>query len=66
MDGCGGGEGGLTNTNLYPTAFKVLDFSLHIAVFFVIKLPEIKLFFHLQLQYLFLFFFIKRIFDLLQ
>ena len=36
--GGGWGEGGLTNTNFYPTTFKVQDFTLHIAVFFGIKL----------------------------
>ena len=42
MDGCGGGEGGLTNTNFYPTTFKVQDFTL--LYFFVTILLEKKFF----------------------
>ena len=42
MDGCGGGEVGLTNTNFYPTTFKVQDFTL--LYFFVTILLEKKFF----------------------
>ena len=40
--GGGGGEGRLTNTNFFPTTFRVQDFSLHIDLFFGIKLLEKK------------------------
>ena len=45
MDGCGGGEGGLTNTNFYPTTFKVQDFTL--LYFFCYYTPCSKPFFSL-------------------
>ena len=48
-----GGGGGLTNINFFPTTFKVQDFTLHIAVFFLVLNSFIFLFLLTSISFFF-------------